>query len=56
MMVNPDVDGYTKTLNQRKILHGVLFTLNQYGVEVGNISPKNFSVSDAFIKVTLAVL
>jgi len=29
MMVNPDVDGYTKTLNQRKIFRGGLLTLNQ---------------------------
>jgi len=29
MMVNPVVDGYTKTPNQRKILHTVLLTLNQ---------------------------
>ena len=28
-MVNPHVDDYTQTLNQRKILHGVLLTLNQ---------------------------
>jgi len=28
-MMNPDVNGYTKTINQRKILYGVLLTLNQ---------------------------
>ena len=40
-MVNPDVDGYTKTLNQRKIFRGGLLTLNQLNMLLKfELSPK----------------
>jgi len=40
-MVNPDVDAYTKTLNQRKTLRGVLLTLNQLNVVLNlELAPK----------------
>jgi len=42
-MVNPDVDCYTKTLNQRKKTLGVLLTLNQLNMVLKlELSPKNF--------------
>ena len=41
VMVNPDVDAYTKTLNQRKTLRGVLLTLNQLNVVLNlELAPK----------------
>jgi len=43
MMVNLDVDGYTKTLNQRLLLHVVLLTLNQLNIVLKlELSPKFF--------------
>jgi len=42
MMVDPDVDGYNKTLNQRKILRGVLLTLNQFTMVLKLEFPKFF--------------
>jgi len=41
-MVNPHVDGYTKTLNHRKY-YGVLLTLNQLNMVLKlELSSKNF--------------
>ena len=52
-MVNPDVDGYTQTLNQRKILRRVLLTLNQLNMVLKlEWSPNFFSVSNAVTEVT----
>jgi len=43
MVVNPVVDVYAKTLNQRKILGGVLLIFNQLNMVLkSESSPKNF--------------
>jgi len=55
MMVNPDVDGYMKTLNKQKILLGILLIVNQLKKNrcwSWNYLPKSFSVSNVVTEVT----
>jgi len=55
--LNPE-DGCSKTVNQRKILCGVLLTLNQLNMvlKVGFILEEKFSVSNAVTKITYVIL